>query len=154
MGLNYKVEKRSFGFDPEKTERYVATAVRGDTVSFERVVEQISLRCGLGKPVCKAVLETLIDSAATWMLEGHGVSLGSIGYLKPAITSKSSEVQGEEKILKKRVLFLPSKSFRETIDKMPVSRIDVVASETATEPTVPDPTPGGGEEEEEGGGFG
>lgn len=35
MGLNYKVEKRSFGFDPEKTERYVATAVRGDTVSFE-----------------------------------------------------------------------------------------------------------------------
>ena len=38
MGLNYKVEKRSFGFDPEKTERYVATAVRGDTVSFERGV--------------------------------------------------------------------------------------------------------------------
>lgn len=152
MGLNYKVEKRSFGFDPEKTERYVATAVRGDTVSFERVVEQISLRCGLAKPVCKAVLETLIDSAATWMLEGHGVSMGSIGYLKPGITSRSSEVEGGEKIVKKRVLFLPSKSFREMIDRMPISRIDTTAA--GTETTGPDPAPGGGGEEEEGGGFG
>lgn len=154
MGLNYKVEKKSFGFDPAKTERYVATAVRGDTVSFDKVVDQISLRSGLAKPVCKAVLETLIDSASTWMLEGHGVSLGNIGYLKPAITCRSSEVEGEEKILKKRVLFLPSKSFREMIDKMTISRIEYVSGTSSTETEDPGPTPGGGGEEDEGGGFG
>lgn len=155
MGLNYKVEKKAFGFDPDKTERYVATAVRGDTVSFDRVVEQISLRSGLAKPVCKAVVETLIDSAATWMLEGHGVSLGNIGYLKPAITSKSSEVEGGEKILKKRVLFLPSKSFRDLIERMPISRIAAdTGSGSATNPTEPGGDGGEGGEDGGGGGFG
>ena len=154
MGLDYKVVKRSFGFDPEKTERYVATAVRGNTVSFDKIVDQISIRSGLSKAVCKVVLETLIDSAATWMLEGHGVSLGEIGYLKPAITCKSSETEGEEKIVKKRVLFLPSRNFRDMIDKMPVSRISgTVESSSGTGTQEPDPDPDDGGEDQ-GGGFG
>ena len=36
MGLSYKVTKKSFGFDKEKTEKYVASAVRSGTVSFNK----------------------------------------------------------------------------------------------------------------------
>lgn len=98
MGLNYKVVKKSFGFDKD-TERYVASAVRGGTVGFEKVIDQISLRSGISKATCRAVVETMVESACTWMLEGHGVSLGNMGYLKPSITCKSSEVSGGEKRL-------------------------------------------------------
>lgn len=124
MGLSYKVEHKSFGFDKEKKKRYVATAMRYDTVSFERVIEQISIRSGINKALCRAVVETMVESMGTWMLEGHGVSLGQIGYLKPAITSKSAEVKGEEKILRKRVLFQPSKAFKQMIEGMSIDKAE------------------------------
>lgn len=145
MGLSYKVTKKSFGFDKEKTEKYVASAVRSGTVSFNKLVEQISLRSGLPKATCKVVVETMAESACTWLLEGHGVSLGNLGYLKPAITCKSSEIEGKEKIVRKRVLFLPSKDFKEQMDRMTLDRISA-SSQGPEEPEDPDAG------EEEGGG--
>ena len=53
-GLNYKVVKKTFGFDKDGTEKYVAEAVRGGTVSFEKVIEQISLRSGISKATCRS----------------------------------------------------------------------------------------------------
>lgn len=145
MGLNYKVVKKSFGFDKD-TERYVASAVRGGTVSFKKVIEQISLRSGISKATCRAVVETLVESACTWMLEGHGVSLGNMGYLKPAITCKSSEVSGEEKIVRKRVLFQPSKEFKAQIEQISLTRISEVEDSEETQQPGEE---GGGQ----GGGF-
>lgn len=139
-GLSYKVEKRTFGFDEEKTEKYVATAVRASTVSFDKMVEQVSLRSGISKASCRAVMETMVEAAGTWLLEGHGVSVGEIGYLKPAITSKSSDTAGGEKITRKRVLFQPSKSFKKLVDTMPLERI----SSTSSGGEAPDPKPDGG----------
>ena len=96
------------------------------------------------------MIDTMVDAAGTWMLEGHGVSIGQMGYLKPAITSKSSDTQGEEKILRKRVLFQPSKSFKGLIDTMPLERITGRMDDEEEDPgsggggEAPDPTPGGG----------
>lgn len=149
-GLSYKVEQKSFGFDKEKKKKYVATAQRSSTVSFDRVVEQISIRSGINKAMCRAVVETMVDSMGTWMLEGHGVSVGTIGYLKPAITCQSSEVKGEEKIVRKRVLFLPSKSFKALIDTMSIERVGESSSEEGETPSNPD-NPGGGSGEGGGG---
>lgn len=81
-----------------------------------------------------------------WMLEGHGVSLGNMGYLKPAITCKSSEVSGEEKIIRKRVLFQPSKDFKAQIDKMSLNRMYEEGNGT------PGTTEPGEEGEDQGGG--
>ena len=143
-GLSYKVEKRTFGFDDDKTERYVATAVRASTVSFEKMVEQVSLRSGISKASCRAVMETMVEAAGTWLLEGHGVSVGEIGYLKPAITSKSSDVAGGEKIVRKRVLFQPSKAFKKLVDTMPLERISASNSGAEAPDPTPDPGEGGG----------
>lgn len=142
-GLSYKVEKRTFGFDDSKAGKYVATAVRSSTVSFEKMVEQVSLRSGISKPSCRAVMETMVEAAGTWLLEGHGVSVGEIGYLKPAITSKSSDVEGGEKITRKRVLFLPSKAFKKLVDTMPLERIGTASGSEAPNPK-PDEGGGGG----------
>lgn len=146
MGLSYKVTKRSFGFDKEKTEKYVASAVRSGTISFNKLVEQISLRSGLPKATCKVVVETMFEAACTWLLEGHGVSLGNLGYLKPAITCQSSEVEGEEKITRKRVLFLPSKEFKAQVETMTLDRITVSSAVSGTSGTdeTEDPDAGGG----------
>ena len=149
MGLSYKVTKRSFGFDKEKTEKYVASAVRSGTISFNKLVEQISLRSGLPKATCKVVVETMSESVCTWLLEGHGVSLGNLGYLKPAITCHSSEIEGTEKIVRKRVLFLPSKDFKDQVEKMSLDRITTTSTdadevEETEDQQEPDPDGGGG----------
>lgn len=142
-GLSYKVKKRSFGFDTDKTEKYVATAVRSSTVSFDKMIEQVSLRSGISKASCRAVMEKMVEAAGTWLLEGHGVSVGDIGYLKPAITSKNSEVPGGEKNLRKRVLFQPSKSFKHLIDTMPLERIGPATDSEETPDPKPDESGGG-----------
>lgn len=123
MGLCYKIESRHFGFDKTNTNKFVATAVRSKTVSFKKVVEQISIRSGLSRAVCRAVVETMADAMCTWLLEGHGVSLGELGYLKPAITCKSAKVEGEEKITRKRVLFQPSKDLKQMIEGMTLDKL-------------------------------
>ena len=123
MGLSYKIESKHFGFDKTKTNKFVATAVRSKTVSFDRVVEQISIRSGLSKAVCRAVVETMNDAMCTWLLEGHGVSLGELGYLKPAITCKSAQVEGDERITRKRVLFQPSKDLKLKIESMTLDKM-------------------------------
>lgn len=156
MGLSYKVTKRSFGFDKAKTQKYVASAVRSGTIEFNKLVEQISLRSGLPKATCKVVVETMAESACTWLLEGHGVSLGNLGYLKPAITCRSSEVEGEERIVRKRVLFLPSKDFKEQVERMTLDRITPPASsgeETEEEGAIEDDTESSGTDEDGTGGF-
>lgn len=113
---------------------------------MKKVIEQISLRSGISKATCRAVVETMVESACTWMLEGHGVSLGNMGYLKPAITCKSSEVSGEEKIIRKRVLFQPSKDFKAQIDKMSLNRMYEEGNSTpgTTEPSEEGEDQGGG----------
>lgn len=149
MALSYKVEKKSFGFDKTKTEKYVAVAQRAGTVQFDRVVEQISLRTLLPKGITKSIIESLIDSMGTWMLEGAGVSLGELGILKPAITCKSSDKEGEQKIVRKRILFCPSKKFKALIEKMELEKQVVSGEISGEEPISPD-NPDTGEGDDDG----
>lgn len=149
MALSYKVEKKSFGFDKTKAEKYVAVAQRAGTVQFDRVVEQISLRTLLPKGITKSIIESLIDSMGTWMLEGAGVSLGELGILKPAITCKSSDKEGEQKIVRKRILFCPSKKFKSLIEKMELERQTSPGDSTGEGPLSP-LEPGTGEGGEDG----
>ena len=153
MGLGFKIESKHFGFDKSKTNKFVATAVRNKTVSFEKIVEQIAIRSGLSRAVCRAVVETMQDAMCTWLLEGHGVSLGELGYLKPAITCKSSLVEGEERITRKRVLFQPSKTFKHKIEEMTLDKMSasgaVIEEDTETGDAGGHKEPG----EDTGGGF-
>lgn len=151
MALSYKVEKKSFGFDKTKTEKYVAIAQRAGTVQFDRVVEQISLRTLLPKGITKSIIESLIDSMGTWMLEGAGVSLGELGILKPAITCKSSDKEGEQKIVRKRILFCPSKKFKALIEQMELEKQVTSGENAGGESSSPDDS--GTDDKGEGGDF-
>lgn len=42
MPLNYEIKKRTFGFDETKTEKYVASAKRGHTVSYEDILKEVA----------------------------------------------------------------------------------------------------------------
>ena len=153
MGLAYKIESKHFGFDKPGVNKFVATAVRSQTVDFDKVVEQISLRSGIAKVACRAVVETMTDAMCTWLTEGHGVSLGQLGYLKPSLTCKSSAVEGEEKITRKRVVFRPSTLLKAKIEAMSLDRITNDGSIVETDPDIPsdeDTSHQGGDESHEG----
>ncbi len=128
-GLPYRIEQKVFGFDKTKTPKFVATAQRSSTIGADKVIDQVAIRTGLSRAMCRVVVDTLAEAMGTWLLEGHGVALGNLGYMKPAIVSKSAVTRGEEDIVRKKVLFQPTKQFKQMIEGMSVELIRTRADE-------------------------
>lgn len=150
MPLNYKIKKRTFGFDETKTEKYVASAKRGHTVSYEDILKEVAKQSHLNSGEVYTAIEALIDVSITFMQQGHGVKLGDFGILKPSFSASSStksEDANAGSIRRKKILFRPGKRLAQFIENLPVTSVDSWDEETE-EPT-PEPEPGG---EEQGGG--
>lgn len=155
MPLNYQVQKKTFGFDKTNTEKYVASAKRGHTVSYEDILKEVSKQSHLNPGEVYTAIEALIDVSITFMQQGHGVKLGDFGILKPSFSAASS-IKSEEanasSIKRKKILFRPGKRLTEFIENLPVASISSWDEET--EEVIPEPEPGGGSDGggEDGGG--
>lgn len=153
MPLNYQVQKKAFGFDDSKTQKYVVSAKRGHTVSYEDVLSEVSKQSHLNPGQVYTAIEALIDVSITFMQQGHGVKLGDFGILKPsfsAASSVNSEGANASSIRRKKILFRPGKRLAKFIQDLSVTSIDSWDEETeepgaepGTDPT-PKPEPGGG----------
>jgi predicted histone-like DNA-binding protein len=150
MPLGYKVKKRVFAFDKTKAEKYVATAQRNHTVSYEDILQEVAKQSRLNNGEVYAAIEALIEVSITFMKQGHGVRLGDFGIFKPTFSAASQDTADTatvDSIKRKHILFQPGKKLREFIGNLSV----VSYEEADTEPT----SPGGGGESgggEDGGG--
>lgn len=145
MPLNYEVKKMTFGFDETKTEKYVVSAKRGHTVSYEDILKEVAKQSHLSSGEVYSAIEALIDVSITVMQQGHGVKLGDFGILKPsfsAASSTKSEDANAGSIRRKKILFRPGKRLAQFIEDLPVTSMDSWDEET-DEPTT-EPEPGGG----------
>lgn len=152
MPLGYKVQKKTFGFDKTKTEKYVATAQRNHTVSYEDILQEVAKQSRLSGGEVYSAIEALINVSITFMKQGHGVKLGDFGIFKPTFSAQSQETAENataESITRKRILFQPGKKLKEFIGGLSVVSYDDSETDTSQEP---DPTPGGGDGGEDGGG--
>ena len=71
MPLNYEIKKRTFGFDETKTEKYVASAKRGHTVSYEDILKEVAKQSHLNSGEVYTAIEALIDVSITFMQQGR-----------------------------------------------------------------------------------
>lgn len=123
MAIKYKVEQTKVGFGRDKSEAYVGRIQLGDTVSTEKLEEQVALRTMLPQNVVHTVFGNIVDSVIHFIEEGHGVRLGELGILRPSITTKSADKDEDVAITGLRVKYWQSKKMRQTVDNLSVRKL-------------------------------
>lgn len=125
MPLEYVVTKRVFGFDKEKTEKYVAKSVGSGVTNFSKMCARVSRICGIHRKTVDLVVSGLVDMMADDIDDGKTVQLGEFGLFRPTIRTKSADKAEDvtaSNIVNKRIIFTPGKIFQRTLTEMSVTR--------------------------------
>lgn len=125
MALDYVVTKRVFGYDKEKTTRFVAKPVGSGRVKFEKTCARVSRICGVHRKIVDLVVSGLVDMMAEDIDDGKTVELGEFGLFRPTLKTKSADKAEDvsaSNILNKRIIFTPGKIFQRTLQDMSVTR--------------------------------
>jgi len=124
MGLQYRKGKMTLNYKEEKPEVYKLKQLTFPQVTFEQLVEECSVACGVNAAQTKAVLDALVNRMVLLMGIGHGVSLGRFGSFKPMFRSKTAKTLEEataDTISLKKVQFYPGKAFKQMLEDMSVT---------------------------------
>lgn len=136
MAVKYSVELMKVGFGSQKTDAYVGRIQLGDTISTEKLEEQVALRTMLPQSVVHTVLGNIVDSVVHFVEEGQGVRLGELGILKPAISTKSAADDEEVTVKGVRLRYLQSKKMRQAVKNLSIRKIgDAVADDEEDAPS-------------------
>lgn len=136
MAVKYSVEPMKVGFGSQKTDAYVGRIQLGDTISTEKLEEQVALRTMLPQSVVHSVLGNIVDSVVHFVEEGQGVRLGELGILKPAISTKSAADDDEVTVKGVRLRYLQSKKMRQAVKNLSIRKIgDAVVDDEGETPS-------------------
>ena len=125
MALKYVVTKQVFGFDPTKTEKYVARQVTSGQVSFSKLCTQVGQICGAHRGTVQLVIAGLVDALVNNLDDGKSVQLGEFGIFRPGIRAKASETEEgvtASSIYRRRVLFTPGTALKDVMTKASLTR--------------------------------
>lgn len=143
MSLKYVVTKQVFGFDPQKTEKYVPRQVLAGQVNFQKLCTQVGQICGAHRGNVQLVITGLVDALINNLDDGKSVQLGEFGIFRPAIRAKASNDEKDataDRIYRRKINFIPGAALKEVMNKASIVRFTV----PNTDYTTPN-------EEEEGG---
>ncbi len=149
MALKYVVTKQVFGFDLQKTEKYVARQVTQGQVTFPKLCQQVGQICGAHRGTVQLVIAGLVDALVNNLDDGKSVQLGEFGIFRPGIRAKASDTADEAKatsIYRRKVNFTPGAALKEVMNKASITRF--------TTPDTDYTTPGNDPEESGGPVFG
>lgn len=125
MALKYVVTKQVFGFDPTKTEKYVARQVSSGQVNFSKLCTQVGQICGAHRGTVQLVIAGLVDALVNNLDDGKSVQLGEFGIFRPGIRAKASNTEEgatANTIYRRRVLFTPGAALKDVMDKASLTR--------------------------------
>ncbi len=126
MSIKYKVVKQVFGFDQSKTPQYVAKAVPGQKLSFDKVCIQVAQICGVHRSMSTVIISGLFDVLVNNLDMGHSIELGDFATLRPGIRAKaqkSMEQATAKTIYRRRVNFVPGKMLSSFLNDVSVSHM-------------------------------
>lgn len=128
MSIKYKVVKQVFNFDQTATEKFVARAVIGEMLPFEKVCNQVCQISGMHRAIVPVVLGGLLDVLVNNLGMGHSVQLDQFGTFRPGIQSKAQKSEEEatvDTIYRQKVTFVPGKMLKSFLNDVSVTRIDI-----------------------------
>lgn len=146
MGIICEKKEVILSFKDEKPTVYRIVPVKQQQISFDKLLDEASKSCGVGRAQVKASVEALLDRMTLFMDLGMSVKLGDFGGFKPTInvkTQKSMEDVSAENVRRKKILFYPGKRFKSMLSDLSITTMDDKASKEKSSE--------GGEEENQGG---
>ncbi|MCD8166167.1 MAG: HU family DNA-binding protein [Bacteroides sp.] len=127
MGILYDKKEFVLSFKDDKPTMYRIAPIKQPQVPFEKLLDEVSSSCGVGRAQVKASVETLLDRMTLFMEYGMSVRLGDFGSFKPTIHVKSQtsvEDLGADNVKRKKILFRPGKRFKNMLDGLTVTALD------------------------------
>ena len=124
MAIMYSLSRRPLG----GRSLYFANTQTTGVVSADDLCRQISLRCGLKRPVLLAALLAFSESMKEELAMGRIVDLGEIGRFQVSCASTGVErVEdfGRRNLKDGRILFRPGKGLKEMVKCLEYKRISV-----------------------------
>lgn len=148
MGIQAKNVKRPIGFGTDKTEMVVTKINLLPTIESDKLFEQVGLRIGRPTPVVKDVMENIIEAVMTYLSEGHGVRLGDLGIIYPAIKTSADTEEDNCKVNEVTVRMRPSNDLKAAMKGIGVSVTKLDGTQTTDTDT---PDEGGTDDNPDGG---
>lgn len=147
MALVCEKKEITLSYKDDKPKVFRLFPVKQQQVTFDKLLDEISSSCGVGRAQVKATVEGLIDRMTMFMDYGMSVKLGDFGSFKPSINSKSEATAKEldaENVIRKKILFYPGKRFKEMLGNISVTTLSDGAADTGSDESGSTPdTPGG-----------
>ena len=133
MSIQYKVVKKTFGFDKTGTEKYVVKPVTGEMLSFDKVCNQVSQVCGAHRGTVNQVISGLLDVMVNSLDMGHSVQLGEFGTLRPGLRTKAQDSEKEanaQAVYRRKINFVPGKMLKSFLKDVAISRAAAASLDT------------------------
>ena len=116
----YRLVQKANPLDQEHKQRY-ATSVNAGKIDTRMIAKTLSQKSSLTTGDVMNVLENLMEEILRWLRQGYSVSLGELGTFRLSLSSQGVKEQKEfnTRTIKKKVVFLPSKSFKSELKTIP-----------------------------------
>lgn len=116
----YRLVQKANPLDQQHKQRY-ATSVNAGKIDTRMIAKTLSQKSSLTTGDVMNVLENLMEEIPRWLGQGYSVSLWELGTFRLSLSSQGVKEQKEfnTRTIKKKVVFLPSKSFKSELKTIP-----------------------------------
>lgn len=125
MSIRVKAKQTLMGVGENKGKyRFLLTAIRYNTLSADKVIQEAALRSGLPKASISAGWNAIGDVVMAWATEGHSVAVPGLGHLQFKIRAKSVENVEDvasSLITSRRVNFVPNTEIKQALQNTSVN---------------------------------
>lgn len=124
MAIMCEKREKILNFMKDKPKVYVMTPMKAQQVPFDKLLDEVSSSCGVGRAQVKASVEALLDRMGLFMDYGMSVKLGDFGSFRPTISAKaqdSAEDVDASTIRRKKIVFTPGKRFKDMLSDMSIT---------------------------------
>ena len=159
MAIRVKKKTVTLSFKKEKPTAYKLSQVKEQVVTYKTICKNVSANTGIRKGEVEDVLDSLAQQAVQMMEMGHAVQLGTLGTLKPVVTTKCADSKDElnvsDNIVRLKVRFYPGEVFKKLLADMDIeTEADDDDDEAETPSTDTEQTPDDGGNDNGGGNSG
>lgn len=126
--VTYSVVERKNPHSPEEPGKFYAQVQARGEMGLREIAERIQRECTLTRADTIAVLTALEDVVSEGLQGGEIVRLGELGSLQVSVSGQGVEKEEEYNdglIERKRILFRPGRTLRNTLSTLSFERVEV-----------------------------
>ena len=126
--VTYSVVERKNPNTPEDPGKFYAQVQARGEMGIREIAERIQRECTLTRADTIAVLTALEDVVSEGLQRGEIVRLGELGSLQVSVSGQGVEKEEEYNdglIERKRILFRPGRTLRDTLSTLSFERVEV-----------------------------